>query len=439
MFDKSGSFSSHPSFTKLKIHRLIKNQKLTTQKLNYNTSPIPLMPKYNSIANNSNSSKNNGNKKPFPITINTATVVAVPCPPIAQRVPVSSSKTISPTSKRELKDQGYTTGLIESISKNKNAFPIRLWVIDNSGSMSTPDGHRLALASNDVVRLLDCTRWAEIQDTVSYHARMASRLEAPTSFRLLNPACGQKEFSVAERPDHIQEDLSFVLDNIRQLSPMGVTPLAERIIEIASYVTSIRNSLEAKGQKAVVVLATDGLPTNRYGEHNRTTMMDFKNALRQLEGLPIWLVIRLCTDDDETVDFYNNIDSHLEMSCDVLDDFFAEAAEVYEHNKWLNYALPLHRMREMGFYHKLFDLIDERPLTKDELRDFFLLIYGANALDGIPDPQVEWGKFLERIAMVTERERLQFNPVRKRMMPWVDIRRLDYDYGNHPVSCKCIP
>ena len=403
------------------------------------------MPKYNSIANNNNSVaynnkiNNNVNQKDFPITINNATVVAVPCSTTAlPSVPVSS-KPISPSSERQLKDQGFTTGLIESIGNNKNAFPIRIWVVDNSGSMSTPDGHRLARTSNDVVRLLDCTRWAEIQDTVSYHARMATLLEAPTSFRLLNPACGKKEFSVAERPNHMQEDLSFVLHNVRQLSPMGVTPLSERIVEIASYVTSIREILESKGQKAVVVLATDGLPTNRYGEHNRTTMTEFKNALRQLEGLPIWLVIRLCTDEDETVDFYNNIDSHLEMSCDVLDDFFAEAAEVYEHNKWLNYALPLHRMREMGFYHKLFDLIDERPLTKDELRDFFLLIYGANALDGIPDPQVEWDKFLERIAIVTKKEKLQFDPVRKQMLPWVDVRRLDYYYGNHPVSCKCLP
>jgi len=401
----------------------------------YNTNKTVNSSSYSNYSSKKGNSRNNA--KAYPISITNATVVAVPCPSMPASVPVSTKK-ILPESERQLKEQGYTNGLIESISNNKNAFPIRIWVIDNSGSMTTPDGHRLLNTSTNTVRLLDCTRWAEIQDTVSYHARVAALLEAPTSFRLLNPTCGKKEFSVAERPDHIESDLMDTLHNMRQISPAGVTPLSERVIEIASYITSIRDDLVSKGQKAVVVLATDGLPSNRYGETTRATMNEFKNALRQMEGLPVWLVIRLCTDDDDTVDFYNNIDSQLEMSCDVLDDFFAEALEVYEHNKWLNYALPLHRMREMGFYHKLFDLIDERALTKDELKDFFLLIYGADALDGIPDPQVEWDKFLERIAIVTSQEKLQFNPVRKRMMPWVDIQRLDFKYGDHPV-CNCIP
>ena len=63
---------------------------------------------------------------------------------------------------------------------------------------------------------------------------------------------------------------------------------------------------------------------------------------------------------------------------DVLDDFVGEAEEVYEHNKWLNYALPLHRMREMGFHDRVFDMLDERTLTKSELRDFFRLLFGLD-------------------------------------------------------------
>ena len=388
------------------------------------------MPNYN------NSKNTNANSAPYAIAVNNATVVALPCPPVADAV-AAPSKEISKDSENQLKQQGYTSGLIQSIKNNRDAFPMRIWVVDNSGSMTTPDGHRLLTTADNRVKMLDCTRWAEIQDTVDYHARVAALLEAPTSFRLLNPVYGKREFGVAERPNHIAKDLKDALHNIRQVSPRGVTPLSERVVEISSYIHSIKGQLEAHGQKTVIVLATDGLPSDRYGQTSRHTMNEFKNALRSMEGLPVWLVIRLCTDDDETVDFYNNIDSQLEMSCDVLDDYFAEALEVYEHNKWLNYALPLHRMREMGFYHKLFDLIDERPLTKDELKDFFLLIYGADALDGIPDPQVDWQRFIERIATVTGNEKLQFNPVKKRMMPWVDIPRLQFKYGDLP-DCKCL-
>lgn len=385
------------------------------------------------------SNKNNNNAKVYPIAVNNATVVAIPCPP---SIPVADAvkfapKKISASSVNELKSQGYTDGLIQSITNNLDAFPMRIWVVDNSGSMTTPDGHRLLQTMDNRIKVYDCTRWAEIQDTVTYHARVAALLEAPISFRLLNPVYGKKEFGVAERPNHIQDDLKLALSNIRQVSPRGVTPLSERVMEISSYLYSIRDQLEAKGQKTVIVLATDGLPSNRYGETSRHTMNEFKNALRSMEGLPVWLVIRLCTDDEETVEFYNNIDSQLEMSCDVLDDFFAEALEVYEHNSWLTYGLPFHRMREMGFYHKLFDLIDERPLTKDELRDFFLLIYGADALDGIPDPHVDWERFLERIDTVTNAEKLQYNPVKKRMMPWVDISKLAFKYGDM-ADCKCL-
>lgn len=358
-------------------------------------------------------------------------VVAMPCPtiPVADVV-VAPTMKISAESVNQLKREGYSDGLIQSIRNNTEAFPMRIWVVDNSGSMTTPDGHRLLQTSDNRVRFLDCTRWAEIQDTVAYHARVAALLEAPTSFRLLNPCCGKQKFGVAERSEHIQHDLKFVLSNIRGISPCGVTPLTKRVLEISSHIRSIRHRLISKGQKTVVVLATDGLPSNKFGESSEVQMNEFKNALRTMEGLPVWLVIRLCTDDDKVVDFYNNIDSQLEMSLDVLDDFAAEALEVYEHNKWLNYALPLHRMREMGFYHKLFDLIDERALTRDELRDFFYLLYGADALDGLPDPHVHWDGFRDHIARLTRDAGLRYNPIKKRLTPCIDIRQLDREFGD---------
>ena len=341
---------------------------------------------------------------------------------------------------RILTDQGFTKGLIRSIHRSAEVFPLRFWVIDNSGSMNTPDGHRIHSMSNKALRFLACSRWAELQDTVAYHARMAAALEAPTSFRLLNPAAGGTEmFGVAERgPENIPGDLETALRTIGEVSPSGVTPLSDRVREIGFTIESARDELSASGHKAVIVLATDGLPSDRYGRSSQAELREFTRALRSLEGLPVWVVIRLCTDDDEVVDFYNNIDNDLELSIDVLDDFVAEAREVHENNPWLNYALPLHRMREMGFYHKLFDLIDERALTRDELREFFLLLYGPEILDGLPDPQVDWDRFLDRIAAVTTTGTdadLQWNPIRKRMTPWVDIRALDRRYGDHPFGC----
>jgi hypothetical protein len=52
----------------------------------------------------------------------------------------------------------------------------------------------------------------------------------------------------------------------------------------------------------------------------------------------------------------------------VLDDLFGEAAEVYEHNKWLTYGEPIHKLREFGIDVKEFDLLDEEMLSMDQVR-----------------------------------------------------------------------
>lgn len=36
---------------------------------------------------------------------------------------------------KRLKEQGYTDGLALALSQNNLAFPLRIWIIDNSGSM----------------------------------------------------------------------------------------------------------------------------------------------------------------------------------------------------------------------------------------------------------------------------------------------------------------
>lgn len=137
------------------------------------------------------------------------------------------------------------------------------------------------------------------------------------------------------------------------------------------------DSMRVHGMEAVVILATDGLPTSPSGESSECVSEKFVQALRQLQSLPVWIVVRLCTDDQEVVDFYNSLHQALELPLEVLDDLFNEAKEIYKHNRWLNYCLPLHRCRELGYQHRIFDLLDERPLTKDEVVEFCSLLLGT--------------------------------------------------------------
>lgn len=143
---------------------------------------------------------------------------------------------------------------------------------------------------------------------------------------------------------------------IRKARPGGCTPLTDHIMAIHTEVEGMSPQLRAHGQKVAIVIATDGLPTDERGYGGHAHQEQFVSALRMLEGYPVWVVIRLCTDEEDVVAFYNDLDNQLELSMEVLDDFCGEAEEVHEHNPWLNYALPLHRMREMGFHDRVFDM-----------------------------------------------------------------------------------
>ena len=59
--------------------------------------------------------------------------------------------------------------------------------------------------------------------------------------------------------------------------------------------------------------------------------------MRPLQQLPVWIVIRLCTDEDKMVDYWNKVDGEIELNMDVIDDHNGEAREIYE------YVTALHR------------------------------------------------------------------------------------------------
>ena len=48
--------------------------------------------------------------------------------------------------------------------------------------------------------------------------------------------------------------------------------------------------------------------------------------MRPLKDLPVWVVVRLCTNDDKIVDYWNRVDEELELSMDVLDDLGGEVS-----------------------------------------------------------------------------------------------------------------
>jgi hypothetical protein len=75
-------------------------------------------------------------------------------------------------------------GLAKALMTSKDSFEQRIWIVDNSGSMTIKDGHRISETGTGTFCMTLVTRWAELQETIIYHAQMAAVLSSFTRFRL---------------------------------------------------------------------------------------------------------------------------------------------------------------------------------------------------------------------------------------------------------------
>mmetsp|Transcript_5021 Transcript_5021/g.6551 ORF Transcript_5021/g.6551 Transcript_5021/m.6551 type:complete len:504 (-) Transcript_5021:354-1865(-) len=355
-----------------------------------------------------------------------------------------------------LGQQGYPIGLAQQVCVNaKLAHPIRFWVMDNSGSMLTPDGsevrstinnhdnknHHDNHMSNDAATMvmMNCTRWSELKGTILRHVNLAATLQATTYFRFLNDPgkrAGPQEFSLAEQlePGFIQEDVDLAFTVMNNAVPKGATPLVFHLQEIRMKVEAMTDVLNECGQQVAIVLATDGLPTDALGDSTEQVKEEFIANLKALQSLPVWIVIRLCTNDLTVVNYYNTLDANLELPLEVIDDFLGEAKEVQRVNAWLNYTRPLHTCREMGYHNRVFDLLDERLLTKDELLEFLQLLFGKQTMQYFPDIYHEWKGFCVQLKELVQAQGLHYNPLYKKATPWIDMKQLEQLFGDPSVA-----
>ena len=202
--------------------------------------------------------------------------------------------------------------------------------------------------------MIKCSRWVELAEALKFHVEFAKQACAPTEFRLLNGAPPIKVGMMDADDSSRVSMLKAMLDG----SPSGGTPLCRHIRDVITQIRAAEQELRANGQKACLIIATDGESSDG----------NIAEAMAPLKDLPVWVVVRLCTDEDNIVNYWNNIDEQLELSMDVLDDLSGEAAEVYTQNPWLTYGEPLQRLREFGIAIKELDLLDEAKLSLDQIR-----------------------------------------------------------------------
>lgn len=255
--------------------------------------------------------------------------------------------------RRYLRAHSWPAGLQEALLRGLQRVPLRFMLVDDSGSMAIEDGHRVVSVGTRSATTT-CSRWTELGDSIAFFAGLAAAAHAATEFRFLNR---EEPLLVGANTPDADSNLRRLLTALQQ-PPGGGTPLCFHIAEVVERVRSVEHVLRRSGQRAVVVIATDGEPSDG----------DMAVAMKALERLPVWVVVRLCTDSDAVTAYWNNIDADLELELDVLDDLAGEAEEVAGSNPWLTYAQPLHRLREFGVPLKELDLLDERRLGVEDLR-----------------------------------------------------------------------
>jgi len=236
--------------------------------------------------------------------------------------------------------KGFLTAILEA----HKSIEARLWLLENSSSMKIHDSHRAKIdAKLEHIEMEDGhSRWTELSQTVDFHVKMAARCWIPTKFWLVNdpgPSVGPKRFGVAWGTlDGVQAERKAahdIMDRIRLDSDRNNLTIPLRKIE--KRIREEAPRLMAANKVVAVVLCTQGRQTDEYGNEGSAVMNEFVESLDSLSRLPVKIVIRLCTDDEKAMDFFNKIDGKLN-SVDVLDDYWGEAVS-YIHDKVLSFYL----------------------------------------------------------------------------------------------------
>lgn len=318
--------------------------------------------------------------------------------------------------------QGWPPGLQKVAKDSMKRCPIRFIIVDDSGSMLSNDGHKL-IVQGHTSKVINCSRWTELTESLRFHAGLANAAKAVTEFRLLNGAPP----IVVGRNDGGQ-GLSSALTAF-SLDPSGGTPLCRHILEVTHQIRLMEHELRAAGQKAILVIATDG-------ESSDGNIIE---ALKPLQQLPVWVVVRLCTDDSKIGKYWNEIDEEIELEMDVLDDLRGEAVEVRDLNPWLTYAEPIHQMREFGITLKEFDLLDERSLSHEQIRSIcaMLLTEGDENLE-LPHPDLDVAAFISEVQGRLSRKPKVWSPSHGNMQPWIQLGPLSDVLRDSHCNSKCL-
>ena len=295
----------------------------------------------------------------------------------------------------------------------------RFFICDDSGSMAHNDGCRLYEMGNKFSQV-QCSRWDELVDMLHFHIGLSKAANSACDFRMLNGLTPKRVGVKEVDPDNIAEK---ALLKAFENGPSSMTPMCTVLTKVVKEIQANEAWLRQDGLTVSLIIACDGQASDG----------NIAMVMKPLEKLPVDVVIRLCTSDDAIVDYWNGVDAQLEISLDILDDPIGEAAELFAVNPWLNYGLQMHRLREFGVKLRELDHLDERLLSTGQMLKVLSVLFDCKQSD-IPRPDVMWPEFKEFVEGKLQGLEPVYNPVTKKIEPWINMKYLHEKYA--PQSAK---
>lgn len=173
-------------------------------------------------------------------------------------------------------------------------------VCDDSGSMLTP------------VDSQQRTRWDELCRIVKMIIPIGVMLD-PTGV----------DIHFLNRPAHFNVKDPKMVDDAFREPPSGFTPL----VPVLETIFQSKLADRGRDKKLLVLIATDGAPTDTDGDEN---IADFERTMRETRKVDTTFVsFLLCTDDETCVDYMREWDGAME-NIDVTDDYITERNRIRE-------------------------------------------------------------------------------------------------------------
>jgi len=202
---------------------------------------------------------------------------------------------------------------------------------DDSGSMNTP-----LQGSNQ-------TRWDELKSVVSIVTDISAVMDA-----------NGVDIYFLNRDPMLNVTNTQSMRQAFNSSPQGLTPLVPAIRKILAAKRS-----QAYEKKLLLLIATDGAPTNEYGQ---TDVGSLEAVLRNERTPQTYVTFLACTDDLEAVNYLSNWDKSMH-NMDVMDDYRSERAEI-QRARGANFPFSFGDYivkALLGSIDPWFDSLDERP------------------------------------------------------------------------------